>query len=227
MTEQQPQESPWVTVWLQRYEAAEDWAVLQADLIAHINALEARIAALEADCIEAAKAYLSMQETSEQTWRAEVAALTQEQPRHAYKPLSRGGVPRHHGATLLRLLDKWHADDDSLLYNEGHKREWEARIAALTQERDEALRQRDNARAQSFPAVPESERLLIKERDSAEAVAAHYAKALVAIGQPAIQHMTGNSTMCLRCGFETFHEKDGEVEHEKDCVQQYAARLVL
>lgn len=33
----------------------------------------------------------------------------------------------------------------------------------------------------------------------------------------------GSSTTCLRCGIETFHEKDGELQHEPDCAQQIAS----
>ena len=33
---------------------------------------------------------------------------------------------------------------------------------------------------------------------------------------------TGLSTICLSCGMETYHDKDGELVHEIDCRQQAA-----
>jgi hypothetical protein len=51
-------------------------------------------------------------------------------------------------------------------------------------------------------------------------------QALDYIAMPATRAMIGGGIQCLRCGFETYLEKDGEVQHEKTCVQQYAMRVL-
>lgn len=49
--------------------------------------------------------------------------------KHTYKPFPRGD----HEITvrLCYDCDTWHADDDSLLYNEGQKDAWEAKVSSL------------------------------------------------------------------------------------------------
>lgn len=43
------------------------------------------------------------------------------------------------------------------------------------------------------------------------------------IATPKTRATDEGSTICLRCGMETFHEKSGDVQHERDCVQVEAA----
>lgn len=76
-------------------------------------------------------------------------------------------------------------------------------------------------------AAAETERDNCKENYVLLMMAAKAAEAaLRTIATPALRRTDENSTVCLRCGMETFHQKDGEVRHEKDCVQVYAASLI-
>lgn len=59
-----------------------------------------------------------------------------------------------------------------------------------------------------------------------EAEKAALEQALREIGKLRLRRTDENSTICLRCGMETFHEKSGDVLHERDCVQQFAAALL-
>lgn len=58
--------------------------------------------------------------------------------RHAYKPLPRGD----HAITvrLCHECDNWHAEDDSILYNEGRKWDWQYVNDTLTRQLEEARR---------------------------------------------------------------------------------------
>ena len=57
---------------------------------------------------------------------------------------------------------------------------------------------------------------------NADAALREAVDALEKIAAPKTKRDDGN-TICLRCGVETWHEKDGELQHELDCAQQIAA----
>lgn len=97
-----------------------------------------------------------------------------------------------------------------------------ARLAEAERERDDAIRDRNLWRTQAEDAdwhlVQQHERLT----DAQEQVRV-LREALEHVAKPATRRTDENSTICLRCGMETFHVKSGDVLHEKDCVQQFAA----
>lgn len=51
-------------------------------------------------------------------------------------------------------------------------------------------------------------------------------EALEKIATPALRLSRGQSATCLRCGMKTYFEKDGEEQHEPDCVQQLAMQTL-
>lgn len=56
--------------------------------------------------------------------------------------------------------------------------------------------------------------------------AERYKAALEKIAEEATRRTEDESAICLRCGMETFGRLEAGIQHEKDCVQQFAQALL-
>ena len=111
-------------------------------------------------------------------WTGGRTVTEQNEKRHAYKPFPRGDH-----AIIVRLCydcDNWHAEDDSLLYNEGRKQDWASSVADLEARLAAETKARLDAELMQAVEAKSAERWLAHYQDAEAKLAAAEARAALA-----------------------------------------------